>query len=314
MNSNAVLPMESFRLAQYAVEVPCYVCDGGNAFDAELCRHCHAPMALVKQAGKQQQIVAPEVLATLGASGAGKTVYLGMLMDMLSRRQGNIQLSARGAFSISLQQRTMAALSRCEFPEKTPNEPDRWNWVHARAQMKGKHEFDVIMPDMAGEAIVAEADHPTSFPVVRSMLTKATSVLFLFDAYRISEGDSDQDFVAMKVLNYLSELAPAPQLKPKKARRKNSDVVGPKLAIVFTKSDQCDACYENPLQFAEKHIPGVFQLCAERFPSHQFFSTSVAGTCATRRAYSNVRERIPLRVEPRGITEPVEWILEQRSV
>ena len=52
------------------------------------------------------------MIAVFGASGVGKTVYLGMLMDMLSRQTERLQLLARGAFSITLQQTTVAALSR----------------------------------------------------------------------------------------------------------------------------------------------------------------------------------------------------------
>ena len=76
------------------------------------------------------------MIAAIGPSGAGKTVYLGMLTDMLSRQDDDLQLLARGAFSIKLQQHTMAALARCEFPHKTPNEPDRWNWVHCQVLRK----------------------------------------------------------------------------------------------------------------------------------------------------------------------------------
>src|SRR5215475_12159011 len=104
----AVLPVESYRLAQYAVQVPCHICEQGNTFDAELCRHCQAPMALAHQANSQK--VAPQMLATIGSSGVGKTVYLGMLLDMLSRAPDPFQIVARGAFSITLQQNAMQAL------------------------------------------------------------------------------------------------------------------------------------------------------------------------------------------------------------
>ena len=75
-----------------------------------------------------------EFVFLTGSSGAGKTVYLGMLLDLLSRQPERIQAMARGAFSITLQQATMAALMRCEFPEKTATEPDRWNWVHCQVR------------------------------------------------------------------------------------------------------------------------------------------------------------------------------------
>ena len=58
--TNAVLPMESYRLAQYAVQVPCYICEQGNAFDAELCRHCQAPMDLARQVHLQKSHAADD--------------------------------------------------------------------------------------------------------------------------------------------------------------------------------------------------------------------------------------------------------------
>ena len=157
--TKALLPLDSYRLVQYAVQVPCYICNGGNTFDAELCRHCQAPMALSHQANTQN--VHPRMIAAIGSSGAGKTVFLGMLIDMLSRQSDRMQLLARGAFSINLQQTAMSALARREFPTKTPNEPDRWNWVHCQIRPpRNRQPIELIMPDMAGEALLEEIEHP----------------------------------------------------------------------------------------------------------------------------------------------------------
>src|SRR5438067_1255591 len=122
-----VVELDSYRLANYSTQLPCLICEQGNTLDAQYCHHCNAPMILAHQA--QTQKAPPVMFAALGKSGVGKTVYLGMLLDMLSRQPKQLQLSARGGFSINLQQHTLAALARCEFPSKTPNEPDRWNWV-----------------------------------------------------------------------------------------------------------------------------------------------------------------------------------------
>ncbi len=113
--------LDSYRLAQYAVQVPCYICEGGNSFDAEFCRHCSAPMALAHQANSQK--IAPRMIAAIGASGVGKTVYLGMLMDMLSRQSERLQMLARGAFSITLQQMTASALRGTSFRTRPPTNP-----------------------------------------------------------------------------------------------------------------------------------------------------------------------------------------------
>ncbi len=198
--TKVILPMESYRLAQYAVQVPCYICEQGNAFDAEICRHCQAPMALAHQANSQK--VRPQMIATIGSSGVGKTVYLGMLLDMLSHMPEQMQIIARGAFSITLQQNAMQSLNRCEFPAKTPNEPDRWNWVHCQVRRpKEKRPIELIMPDIAGEAMLQEVEHPYSYLAIRSFLMKCAGVMILVDTTGLESGNRDQDYFTMKLLD-----------------------------------------------------------------------------------------------------------------
>ncbi len=298
MTKNVVVPLESARLVEYAVPISCYVCDGQNNFDAEFCRDCSAPLALAHQANTQK--VAPGMIACLGASGAGKTVYLGMLMDMLSRGTQNMQSLARGAFSITLQQVTMAALARCEFPEKTPNEPDRWNWVHCQIrQAKRRQPTELIVPDMAGEAFSEEINHPNSFRVIGAFLKKAVGALVLIDANKILEGGQDQEYFTMKLISYLAELLP----------NSRNDWQRKPIALVFTKADQSPKCLEDPTAFAKDHATGLWQHCRERFRRHQFFASGVAGACGWRLS-SEGRVRVPLRVEPHGIIEPFRWLME----
>ncbi|MCA9246762.1 MAG: hypothetical protein KDA42_06590 [Planctomycetales bacterium] len=299
MNRICEQDLESYRLAAYARQVACYICDGANTFDAELCRHCFAPMALSQQAKGQKFL--PHIAAVLGASGVGKTVYLGMLMDILSRRPGPLQISARGPFSITLQQTTVAALQGCEFPSKTPNEPDQWNWIHCRVQAKGvKPGTELMLPDVAGEAIEQEIEHPQTFPVIRSVLGKCSGIVLLLDSIQLRDGNHAQEHYAMKVLSLLSEL---------NGDRKTGWPTRP-VSIVFSKADQTDVCLDDPDAFAREHIPGVFSDCQERFPKTRYFAAGVAGACAFRTEIDRTRRRIPLRVEPRGIIEPFSWIVQ----
>jgi hypothetical protein len=290
--------MDSYRLAHYSVQVPCYVCDGGNSFDAEYCRHCLAPMALAHQSNSQK--VRPQMVAVLGMSGAGKTVYLGMLMDMLSKQTKPLQILARGAFSISLQQKTSMALSQGDFPSKTPNEPDHWNWVHCQVRSKyHRRPVEIIVPDMAGEAVLEEIEHPRTYPVIRSVLSKCSAVAILIDAIRMQSGEHDQDHFSMKILTFLSEL---------ETTVKNSWTDRP-VALILTKADQCENCFEDPAAFAKTHAAGMWQHCHERFPIYKIFATGVAGACAYRNVLGENRRRVPLRIEPRGIVEPFDWLI-----
>jgi hypothetical protein len=298
--TKAVLPLDSYRLAQYAVQVPCYICEQGNTFDAELCRHCQAPMALAHQANSQK--VATQMLATIGSSGVGKTVYLGMLLDMLSRAPAPLQIVARGAFSITLQQNAMQSLAHCEFPAKTPNEPDRWNWVHCQVRHAlDKQPFELIMPDIAGEALLEEVNHPFTYVAIRSFLLKCSGAMILVDTTLLSNGQHAQDYFTLKLLTYLSELT-----EDKKSLWQNRP-----LALVFSKADQCEDSFQDPQIYAQRHAASLWQFCRERFRTHKFFAAGVAGATAMRMAPDIGRVRAPLRVEPRGILEPFNWLVEQ---
>jgi len=303
MTKGVIVPLESARLIEYAVPISCYICEGQNNFDAEFCRYCSAPMALAHQANTQK--VQPHMVAAVGASGVGKTVYLGMLMHMLSRQSERLQLLARGAFSITLQQTTLAALARCEFPEKTPNEPDRWNWVHCQIRRpRQRRPLELMMPDMAGEAVLQEVDHPHTFRVIGSFLKKCVAAMILIDAAKLSEGGKGQEFFTMKLVSYLGEL---------NDESKHGWLNKP-VALVFTKVDQCEQCARDPDGFAQAHAAGLWQQCQERFRQHKFFAAGVAGACAYRQSRVDGRVHVPLRIEPHGIVEPFEWMLSKLNV
>jgi hypothetical protein len=300
MTKSVIQPLESYRLAQYAVPVRCYLCDSENTFDAELCSHCLAPMALAHQVSDQG--IEPRMIATVGASSAGKTVYLGMLMDMLSRLPSRFRVVTRGAFSITLQQNTIMAMARRCFPEKTASEPDRWNWVHCQLRRPAQADpFELIMPDMAGEAILEEVDHPHTYRVIGAFLRKSAGLLALVDAISLREGHRDHDYFTMKLLSYLAEL-------DNDAER---GWCQRPIAIVFTKADQCEPCFEDPVAFARSHAAGLWQQCQERFKRHRFFATSVAGAVGYCHSTFEGDVDVPLRVEPRGVTEPFEWLLDE---
>jgi hypothetical protein len=156
------------------------------------------------------------------------------------------------------------------------------------------------MPDMAGDALLEEIDHPSSFPVVRQFLHKSAGLLILIDSVQIEEGSKFQDYFVMKVLSYVNELR-------SQRRRRNRRSV----ALVFTKADQCPECYDDPAAYAKRRTPGLWQHCQQRFPIHRFFAASVAGACGVRDELADGKVPVPLRIEPHGIIEPFAWMVER---
>lgn len=291
------LPVETYELVRYAVQLPCFVCEGGNMCDAERCRHCHAPLDLARQV--QRQKVPPQLVALFGAPNAGKTSYLGLLTDMLSRQVDRLQLLARGAFSVATQQATVAALSHGRFPPPTPLEPEQWQMMHCEVRTPAsRRSLELILPDIPGAALVQEVDHPRSRALIRAFCVKSSSALLLVDGERVAAGDPEADFLAMKFVTHLAELG---------GSRRDSWANKP-VALVFSKADHAEEAFDDPTAYAREHTPGLWRQCQQRLRQHAFFAASLAGAVET----CLIDERltpVPLRIEPRGLIEPFAWLV-----
>ena len=64
-------------------EQTCLICGLENEPQTLVCAECFAPMELAVQAIRQQ--ATPNIISVFGDSNVGKTVYLGMLLDILSK-------------------------------------------------------------------------------------------------------------------------------------------------------------------------------------------------------------------------------------
>jgi Double-GTPase 2 len=300
----AQIPLESYLLAQQAAPIACLVCDHENCCSAARCRNCLAPMAIAHQTHSVRK--RPHLIAVIGASGAGKTVYLGLLMDMLTRHVGLLRSTARGPMSISLQQTTTTALATGWFPEKTVTDPEHWHWVHCQFNCRRRRRpLELVIPDLSGEALATETERAGRYPAIRSMLAKCAGVMVLADAERLQAGDHSQDFITLKLLSLIGELRD----ENARSRRQRSHERRP-LALVLTKADKCDGLMESPREFAEAHASALWSDCRSRFPRHEAFACSVTGATAYRDSYGR-RQQVPLRIEPQGIIEPFGWLMSE---
>ncbi len=135
MSRMNIEPLESYRLGRYALPIPCLLCGHDNLFDADACRHCSAPMALARSALRQKKHTIPQVLATLGPDGSGKSVFLGVLLDILSRQRERMDFTTCDASSVALQQEAIAALRVANFPRQLL--PKKVNGVGRTASCAG---------------------------------------------------------------------------------------------------------------------------------------------------------------------------------
>lgn len=280
-------------------KVPCPLCDQtvsvGNA-----CTRCFAPAEVIRSIAIRE--APPRFVGVLGPTNVGKTVYLGMLLDLLSRNAGGLHGVARGSFSLELHRNLILSLERQRFPAKTPSEPDRWQWVHCEVSgAKKGMECDIVTPDVAGEVVAQELAHPKSYPTVRALIAKCSAMIVLADTLQVAADGQSQELFAMQLISYLDSL------RPSKRRTKVSVPV----ALVFTKADLCEEPIQDPAAFARANAPGLSRLCEARLARYKFFASGVAGSAAKLVDRDGGESLVPLRIEPRGIIEPLAWLLGQ---
>lgn len=277
----------------------CMICRTMNGQDALLCAQCAAPLALTRESVIQGR--KPCIITVIGDTNVGKTVYLGYLLDMLSRRAGDYEAVPRGPFSINLQQTVMSYIASRAFPPKTPNEVDQWHWAYCQVAHKSRGErwYDLVMPDMAGEALAAEVDAPQSYMVIRGLLAQSEGVMVLVDASQAAMGHVHADFFAYKLMSYLDQLS----------ELKMDCKVDTPVAVVLCKSDYCPQAFDDPITFARTNLNRLWNLCESRFANVAFFATSVIGAIGFGTDGEDNIVPVPLHSAPRGVLEPFEWLL-----
>ena len=295
--------LQSSRYCGQSADEGCVCCGVGYAGGGPFCIRCQAPLEISRTV--RQRGAPPRFIPVLGPSGAGKTVYLGMLLDILSKGTRRISGLATSAFSVGLQEQTTTMLQDRRFPEKTPVEAEGWQWVHCEVTCpkRSKGFVDVITPDFAGESIAHEIDQPGSFPAIRHVIEQSCGLLILCDSLRVRDAALGEDLFAMKLASYLVHLQEAARAAHE---RRKLDMP---LAVVLTKSDVCDEAWEDPDRFARNNLPRLLQFCARKFSTFRFFASSVVGSSATLVDPYGCRTQIPFHIEPRGITEPLEWLI-----
>ena len=275
----------------------CMICGTTNGPDTVVCSVCGAPMALTHDATDQGR----EPCIVIGDSNVGKTVYLGVLLDMLSKRADNFEAVPRGAFSVNLQHTVISYLGARQFPPKTAMEVHEWQWAYYQVNHRdhGDKVYDLVMPDIAGEALAAEVASPNTFTVINSLLRKTAGAILLVDGAMAAAGSPQPDFFALKLMTYIDGIC-------RRKKRKKIDIP---VAIVLSKADYCVECSDDPSRFAKTNLNRLWNICENRFENFRFFSATVVGALGYGTDASENVVPYPLHIAPRGILEPFVWTL-----
>ncbi len=276
----------------------CPLC-GGHTYEGEPCGSCFLPFKVMESIRSRPHL--PKFVVVLGPTGVGKTVYLGMLLDLLSRGVGGLQGLSRSPYSLTLHRNLILALEKQRFPEKTPVESDRWNWLHCEILApRGKSAADIVTPDVAGEAVTAELENPGTNKTIRALISQCAGMVVLVDLVEVVAHGQGQELFAMQLISYLDALRPG---------RKKSRKLEVPVAIVFTKADLFEEWISDPESFARGNASSLHAQCQARLEQFSFYCSGVAGSSGTLVDDSGQESLVPLRVEPRGIVEPFAWMV-----
>lgn len=277
----------------------CPLC-GATTYAGNACPTCFLPSKVIESIRSRH--ATPRFLGVLGTSGVGKTVYLDMLLDLLARGACGLHGLAQGPFTLSLQRKLVLALERQRFPEKTPVESDRWDWVHCEVRAaKGKVLFEIVAPDVAGEAVVGEMESQGTYKTILALIARCAGLAILVDVVQVVADGKGQELFAMQLISYLDAIRP-------RNRRRKIDIP---VAIVFTKTDLCDEPIRDPEDFARANTPSLYSQCQARLDRCSFHFSGVAGSTGRLIDRNGQETLIPLRIEPRGVVEPFAWMVGQ---
>ena len=194
-------------LSEYNRQRSDYACPlcGGHTYEGEPCGSCFLPFKVMESIRSRPH--PPRFVVVLGPTGVGKTVYLGMLLDLLSRGVGGLQGLSRSPYSLTLHRNLILALQRQRFPEKTPLETDRWNWLHCEILgPRGKGAADIVTPDVAGEAVMSEMENPGTNKTIRALISRCAGMVVLVDLVEVVADGQSQELFAMQLISYLDAL------------------------------------------------------------------------------------------------------------
>ena len=297
--------VESYRTHDIDTEGPeCVCCQTQLTADDTYCPECQTPSEITDSLLSRKS--RPHFISVVGASNAGKTVYLGLLLDILCGGAQRLKGIPNGAFSIGLQEQVVTALEQRTFPEKTPTESDLWKWLHCvvtDSSKKRAREVDFVAPDFAGEAIAAELDQPGLYPAVEHVISRSSALLLLCDSTAVRDAGSREDLFAMKLGSYISQVQGLADLGTKKD-------LSPAVAVVFTKTDACQEAADDPQRFMANNMPRFLDYCDRNFPRHAIFAASVVGSSGVISDSAGNVQRVPLHIEPRGVIEPLHWAIQ----
>lgn len=159
-----------------------------------------------------------------------------------------------------------------------------------------RRPVDLVLPDLAGAALLQEWDYPGRHRLVRDTLLRSNGLLLLLDSTRLIAGDRTEEFAAIKTVSYLCDLD---------GQRRRGWPDRP-VAIVLTKTDEFGVI-DCPEQFVADLAPLFWDLCTERLHRTRVFSTSIVGAIGQRFDGEDWYS-VPLRVEPKGVLAPFNWL------
>lgn len=241
-------------------------------------------------------------ITLLGVGRTGKTVYLGVLFDLLRRwKSKEIVFRPYGDETITMMTDIMNTLARCSWPSPTPHDSVFPFRAQVRYSSAGRNRhYKIFIPDYAGdktEHFVENEGEPLlhKSPFFRQVV-ESDAVILVADGAILSGGTTQKIRIHENNL-----MAAVSRLADVKGGRRGK--IRAPIAIVVTKAD----LYEES-ESAEiwARLRRLVELCEETCERFEVFEVSSVG------GVDEVGDPLE-QFQPRHVVDPIMWLLVQLS-
>ena len=303
--SKSMLPMESYRLAEFAAQIPCYICGEGNTFDAELCHCCQAPMALRIRRTRKKSAHAWSPPSAPAASARPSTWACSWTCSR--GRSTACRSSPAARFRSRLQQTRHLGACALRVPAKDaqrarPLELGALPGQHARAPQRRRadHARHGRRSDpRRGRSSAHLPRHPL---VPRA---SARGILILIDAVEAHGRATRPGLLHHE----------AAELLERAGRRPQARLAAPPGGADLQQGRPVRTLLRRPGRVRAAARPASGSIATSASATTSSFAAGVAGCCLTRLVRGRgKRDLAACAIEPRGIVEPFEWLVKQMKV
>lgn len=239
-------------------------------------------------------------VALVGPPGVGKTVFLTILFrELETGRLGPLLFAPAGPETTQEVARNVSLMASGEFPPPTPIGKPLVYQAVARLGRLLPREYRISISDFAGEYLFRKPSDENWLLDADffKYLVSSDAILFMIDCRTLLDDEAERaahlENTLIAALNLVIEQRNANPMQPLKTP----------VALVFSKADLVWNAGADGEKKVVARLANFIAICTRRCRRFSYFFVSALGESPSD------GNQPPRRIAPRGIVEPIAWIL-----